>query len=253
MPNLTGWTTEIALDIQSAHAIAPGAKIVEVASAGQDDEDLVAALEYILTNHVATIVSNSWEADPEFLSGAAEEQAFAPVLQRMAAAGIAVQFSSGDSGDFGLGTPVGAVSVPSNSPYVTAVGGTSILNDPLGSGDIFTGWGTNTALIEQSSNRPRSLHSLLLGRELAEAKACTIPSPRGRAAFRAKAARCLTSLRLQILSPEFQSVVTSGGVQFAVLGIGGTSLASPLFSGIWAVAQQYNHATLGQAAPTVAG
>jgi subtilase family serine protease len=50
----------------------------------------------------------------------------------------------------------------------------------------------------------------------------------------------------------FPVVVTTGGVQNATAGVGGTSLAAPLFSGIWAIAQQYNHATLGQAAPTVA-
>ncbi|MEI9985639.1 MAG: hypothetical protein WDN69_22125 [Aliidongia sp.] len=61
--DLTGWTQEIALDIQSAHAIAPGANIVEVASNGQDDEDFIAALEYIISHRVATIVSNSWETD----------------------------------------------------------------------------------------------------------------------------------------------------------------------------------------------
>ncbi|MEI9985637.1 MAG: hypothetical protein WDN69_22115 [Aliidongia sp.] len=60
------------------------------------------------------------------------------------------------------------------------------------------------------------------------------------------------SPRLQILRPEFRVVATVGGVQSATAGVGGTSLASPLFSAIWAIAQQYNHETLGQAAPTIA-
>ena len=37
---LTGWDVEIALDVQWAHSIAPGAKIVVVAAAGQDNESL---------------------------------------------------------------------------------------------------------------------------------------------------------------------------------------------------------------------
>jgi subtilase family serine protease len=70
------------------------------------------------------------------------------ILERLAAAGISVQFASGDSGDQGLGTPLGAVSIPSNSPYATAVGGTSVLNDPLSNGDIVTGWGTNLTALQ---------------------------------------------------------------------------------------------------------
>src|SRR5258707_605598 len=146
--DLTGWTGEIALDIQSVHAIAPGAKIIEVASAGQDNEDQITSLEYIRTHKLAKIVSCSFENDSEIISGTDEENSFNNVLERLAAAGISVQFASGDTGDQGLGTPLGAVSVPSNSPYATAVGGTSVLNDPLGGGDIVTGWGTNVTALQ---------------------------------------------------------------------------------------------------------
>jgi len=56
---LTGWDGEIALDIQSAHGIAPGAKIVVVASAGQDNEDQIASLQYIITHKVANTGSTT--------------------------------------------------------------------------------------------------------------------------------------------------------------------------------------------------
>jgi subtilase family serine protease len=252
--DLTGWTTEIALDIQSAHAIAPGAKIVEVATNGQDNEDLIASLEYIISHRVATIVSNSWEADAEFASGAPEEQAYNTVLERSAAAGISMQFSSGDSGDLGLNTPLGAVSVPSNSPYATAVGGTSVMNNPLGGADIVTGWGTAVSILQNGG---------LLG----------IPDPPINLGFQFGAGG---GESLYYSKPSWQSslpgtgrqvpdvsadadpltgftiVATIDGVQNGIRGIGGTSLASPLFSAIWAIAQQYNHETLGLAAPTIA-
>ena len=141
--DLTGWTTEIALDIQSAHAIAPGAKILVVASAGQDNEDQIASLQYIISNKLANTVSSSWENDSEIIAGPEEENAFNTVLKRGAAAGISFQFSSGDGGDEGLGTPIGALGVPSNSPYATAVGGTSILNNPKGTNQIVAGWGND--------------------------------------------------------------------------------------------------------------
>ena len=41
---LTGWNLEIALDIQYAHSMAPKAKIVVVASNGQDNEDFQYAM-----------------------------------------------------------------------------------------------------------------------------------------------------------------------------------------------------------------
>jgi subtilase family serine protease len=248
-----GWTTEIALDVQAAHAIAPGAQIVEVASAGQDDEDFVAALEYILTHHVANIVSCSWEVDPEIVSGPAEEQAFNPVLQRMAAAGISVQFSSGDSGDFGLGTPLGAVSVPSNSPYVTAVGGTSVMNDPLGSGDVVTGWGTYRTLLGTNgavASPPDFLVGKPNGSGGGESQYYSKPSWQSSLPGKGRQVPDVSALADPFTG--FSLIVTSFGVQYAVASVGGTSLASPLFSAVWAIAQQYNHETLGQAAPTVA-
>lgn len=252
--DLTGWTQEIALDIQSAHAIAPGAKIVEVASNGQDDEDQIASLEYILANHVATIVSCSWENDPEFAGGAPEEDAFNAVLQRMAAAGISVQFSSGDTGDQGLGTPLGAVSLPSNSPYATAVGGTSVINDPLRPGvDVVTGWGTSIALLDGGDFGvfdPPLLLGFQFGAGGGESQYYAKPSWQSKLRGTGRQVPDVSADADPLTG--FPIIATIGGVQNALAGVGGTSLASPLFSGIWAIAQQYNHVTLGQAAPTVA-
>jgi subtilase family serine protease len=249
--DLTGWTGEIALDIQSVHAIAPGAKIIEVASAGQDNEDQITSLEYIRTHKLANIVSCSFENDSEIISGTDEENSFDNVLERLAAAGISVQFASGDTGDQGLGTPLGAVSVPSNSPYATAVGGTSVLNDPLGKGDIVTGWGTNvTALQVEFVQDPPVSIGFQFG------------AGGGESQFFAKPVwqQALPGNGRQVpdvsadADPEtgVPLVVTSEGSQAAEAGVGGTSLATPIFSAIWAIASQYNGKPLGFAAPAVA-
>ena len=50
----------------------------------------------------------------------------------------------------------------------------------------------------------------------------------------------------------FVIVVTQDGVQSAQAGWGGTSLASPIFAAVWAIADQYNGKPLGQAGPVVA-
>jgi subtilase family serine protease len=250
--DLTGWTTEIALDIQSAHSIAPGAKIVVVASAGQDNEDQIASLQYIIDKKLAYTVSSSWENDDEIISGPAEENAFNAVLKKGAAAGISFQFSTGDSGDLGLGTPVGAVGVPSNSPYATAVGGTSILNNPSGTGQIVAGWGNNLVYVASGgpTDPPTDDSFFYAG------------AGGGESAYYAKPAwqKSLSGTGRQVpdvsaVADPFTGVVviyTSNGKQYAEAGVGGTSLASPVFSAIWAIADQYNGKPIGFAAPAVA-
>jgi hypothetical protein len=48
-------------------------------------------------------------------------------------------------------------------------------------------------------------------------------------------------------------VITQGGVQGLQAGWGGTSLACPIFTAIWAIADQKAGHALGQAAPKIAG
>jgi subtilase family serine protease len=248
--DLTGWTGEIALDIQSAHAIAPGAKILVVASAGQDNEDQIASLQYIITHKLANTVSSSWENDDEIIAGPAEENAFNSVLKRGAAAGISFQFSSGDDGDLGLGTPVGAVGVPSNSPYATAVGGTSILNNIAGKGDVVTGWGNNLVFLNGDGplDPPEGFYFGGAGG--------------GESAFFAKPSwqKSLPGTGRQVPDVSaladpftgFPIIFTSSGSTFIEAGVGGTSLASPIFTAIWAIADQYNGKPLGHAGQIVA-
>jgi subtilase family serine protease len=255
--DLAGWTTEIALDIQAAHAIAPGANIVEVASSGQDTEDQVTSLEYIRRHRLGNVVSCSFENDPEIISGADEENAFNNVLERLAAEGISVQFASGDTGDLGLGTPLGSVSVPSNSPYATAVGGTSVLNDPLSNGDIVTGWGTYVSVLQFVSvfNPP-------VPQPTPTTDGFFFGAGGGESQFFAKPAwqQALPGSGRQVpdVSADadpltgFSIVTTLDGSQTALAGVGGTSLATPIFSAIWAIANQYNGKSLGLAAPVVA-
>jgi subtilase family serine protease len=255
--DLTGWTTEIALDIQSAHAIAPGAKLVVVASAGQDDEDQIASLEYIIRHKLASTVSCSWENDAEIIAGADQMKAFNNVLERAAAAGISVQFASGDSGDQGLGSPLGAVSVPSNSPYATAVGGTSVMNDPLGSGalggsgDIVTGWGSNLSLLQNFIVAdPPGFLKFAFGAGGGES--LYFPKPSWQSALKGSGRQVPDVSADADPFTGVPVIFTEGGVQLFAAAVGGTSLATPIFSAIWAIADQYNGAPLGFAAPAVA-
>ena len=250
--DLEGWTTEIALDVQSAHAIAPGAKILVVASSGQDNEDQIASLEYVISHKLANVISNSWENDDEIVAGSAEENAFNAVLKLGSAAGVSIQFSSGDSGDLGLGTPVGAVGVPSNSPYATAVGGTSILNNTAGTGQVVTGWGNDITYLNLfgPTDPPTSYGFFYAGAGGGESEFFSKPAYQKSLPGTGRQVPDVSALADPFTG--FEIVVTSEGVQSAIAGIGGTSLASPLFTGIWAIADQYNGKSLGQAGPAVA-
>lgn len=250
--DLSGWTTEIALDIQSAHAIAPGAKILVVASAGQDNEDQIASLQYIITNKLAYTVSSSWENDDEILAGPAEEDAFNSVLELGAAAGISFQFSSGDGGDLGLGSPSGSVGVPSNSPYATAVGGTSILNNTTGTGQVVTGWGNNLDYINLDGpvDPPTSESFFYAGAGGGESLYFAKPSWQSALPGTGRQVPDVSALADPFTG--FPIIFTSDGVQYAEAGIGGTSLASPIFTAIWAIADQYNGKPLGHASPAIA-
>jgi subtilase family serine protease len=108
------WAMEINLDVQWAHALAPGAKILLVEARTSNFDDLNAAEAYANNVSDATYISNSWGA-PEFLGQAAFDSIFTPVP------GKSMLFASGDTG-----LPA---SYPSAAPNVVSVGGTTISTD----------------------------------------------------------------------------------------------------------------------------
>ena len=249
--DLEGWTGEIALDIQSSHTIAPKAKIIVVASAGQDNEDQIASLNYVISHKLAYTVSSSWENDDEIIAGPAELNAFNAVLEKGAAAGISFQFSTGDGGDLGLGTPVGAVGVPSDSPWAVAVGGTSVLNDPVSLGDVTAGWGNDAAYIALGGPLDPPFALGFLGGS-GGGQSQYFAKPSWQTGVPGKWRQVPDVSALADPYTGFPIVFTEAGVQYAEAGVGGTSLASPLFSAIWAIADQVNGGPLGFASPAIA-
>ena len=104
----SGWALEISLDVQWAHAIAPGAKILLVEAKSASFKNLMAAEDYAKAH--ANYVSNSWGA-PEFSGESAYDSHFVQP-------GVSFFVSSGDTG-----TPA---QYPSSSPNVISVGGTTL-------------------------------------------------------------------------------------------------------------------------------
>lgn len=248
---LTGWNIEIALDVQWAHTIAPGAKIVVVACAGQDSEDFQDAMSYIVKHSLGTTVNDSWEEDTDLVAGPLEEESFDNVLKIAAAKGVSFQFSSGDSGDGGLGTPIGAPGVPSNSPHATAVGGTSIVNNLNASGHKPLGWGTSFVELNAGGVLdPPSPQPFWGGSGGGES--VYFPKPTWQKNLSGTGRHVPDVSALADPYTGVPIVITVDGAQYVEVGWGGTSLASPIFTALWAIADQKAGHSLGLAAPAIA-
>jgi subtilase family serine protease len=104
-----GWSLEISLDVEWAHAIAPQAKILLVEAASNSFANLIQAVDVAVKNG-ASVVSMSFGGS-EFSSQTTYDPHFN-------VGGVTFTASSGDSG--------AGVEYPAASPYVVAVGGTSI-------------------------------------------------------------------------------------------------------------------------------
>ncbi len=249
----TGWDIEIALDIDTAHSIAPGASIVEVITNGEDSEDFQASIQYIAENSLANSVSNSYEEDLDLFAGPLEQTSWDDTLEVATAKGISVNFSSGDGGDEGVGSPIGAPLVPSVAPHATAVGGTSVLNDFVNPGHkITTSWGDTLAYLEAggSVQDPPFVIGLIGGGGGGES--IFWPKPSWESAIPGKNRQVPDVSALADPYTGVPIVVTVDGTQYVEYGWGGTSLSCPLFSAIWAIANEKAGAPLGQAAPLIA-
>jgi subtilase family serine protease len=246
---LTGWDGEIALDIQWAHTIAPKAKIVVVASAGQLGEDFQQGMQYIVDHKLGYQVSDSWEEDTDLIAGPAEDESYESILIQAAAKGISFQFSTGDGADEGLGTPVGAAGVPSNAPHGTAVGGTAILN--FGSGFRTLGWGDSITYVAADGpfDPPAGLGNIAGS---GGGESVYFPRPSWQKGLPGTGRQTPDVSALADPYTGVPIVLTVNGQQELDLGIGGTSLASPIFTAFWALANQSSLHPLGQAAPRIA-
>jgi subtilase family serine protease len=133
---------EDALDIEAAHGMASGARVSYVAGNGKITGDrLLDSLYTIVTYHIAEVVSTSWFENfmpvPRSMIDAWET-----VLERAAVEGITVNCASGDDGYQALG-------YPDSDPWITSVGGTSLAIGARGQRLWETGWANDTTFLSQ--------------------------------------------------------------------------------------------------------
>jgi subtilase family serine protease len=265
-----GWTDETSLDVEWSHVMAPQANILLVETPMTETEgiygfpQIVAAENYVVDHHLGDVITQSFGANEQTFTSPSQIYSLRSAYVNAAQQGVTVLASSGDYGateqicdpSSGCANPndticcdsARAVDWPESDPLVTAVGGTelhlndqgyrtapdSAWNDPSTTfgipGPVFTAGSTGGGLSTVFS-RP----------QFQDGVAGIVGDSRG--------------------TPDIaMSAAGSGSVDFydttdpSVAGwgiIAGTSEASPLFSGIVALADQVAGHSLGYLNPAL--
>lgn len=265
-----GWQLEQVLDTEAVHGLAPAAGVRYVGAASCHNDDMAEALADIVNRHLASIVTGSW-GSPE--QSHTLSDLYETIFEAGAAEGIGFYFSSGDHGYNAPGEDPGSkhrqVGFPAASPWVTAVGGTSLalgargqyrwertwgdLTDPVAAGGRSWryqppgrypggfagggGGGVSMSFRQPAYQRgvvPRSIATRLPDGRRAAAPMRVVPDV-------AAVANQVTGM----LTGRTQKHV------FLLSVVGGTSLACPVFAAIMADAQQGAGHALGFANPAL--
>jgi len=265
-----GWTDETSLDVEWSHAMAPQANILLVETPITETEgiygfpQIVAAENYVVDHHLGDVISQSFGATEQTFTSPSQIYSLRSAYINAAQHGVTVLSASGDQGstDYfcdpssGCANPnnvfccysTRAIDWPSSDPLVTAVGGTqlhlngegfrtapdSVWNDLSSTvgvpGPVYT-WGSSGGGHSAVFSRP----------PFQDGVAGVVGNSRG--------------------TPDIaMSAAVNGAVDFydtsdpSVAGwgiVGGTSEASPLFSGIVALADQEAGHSLGYLNPAL--
>src|ERR1700734_1744389 len=262
---------EINLDVEWAHAIAPGANINLVVPPSANFQDVDEA-EFDVANYgLGNVLSGSY-GSPEALTAATELDTESLISEIGAAAGISFNFATGDDGNYALTDDVflPTVNAPADSPWSTAVGGVTLALNSDNSIAWQAGWGNNVNVV--------AAEGIVADPPVGEFYAGSGGGP----------SNCVTKhteFRRPICTggfpkPSYQKAAVPGKyrqlpdvswladpftgavILISIPGqlpeqvfqvVGGTSLATPMFSALWAIANQEALAgggtELGQAAP----
>lgn len=196
-----GWATEIALDVQWSHAIAPLARIVLVEAPDPSVNSLLAAVR--LANSMGPgVVSMSFGAQEGSWTGSVDS----------AFAGAGMSYFAA-TGDWGAG-----VMWPSVSPGVVAVGGTTLTYSGVGARSEVAWSGTGGGISAYTAT-PAYQKSGLPG--VGSAPRRTVAD---------------VAMNADPSTGHYLAVMPAGTAAVQWMSAGGTSLSSPMWAGLAAVA-----------------
>jgi subtilase family serine protease len=245
--NQVGWSSEISLDVEWAHAIAPDATIDLVLAKDNQDANINRVTKYAVDHNLGDVISQSFgEAESCALPG--DVQTLHQIYQKATNKGITLLASSGDQGAAqptcdGSAFMLSA-SWPAVDPLVTSVGATNL------QADLTTG-----AYVSE-----RAWADAFSGCFPASQFGCSgggFSNIYSRPAYQAFTAGTRRGHR------GVPDVAYNGGVDGGVLAywgvgggfyiFGGTSAGSPQWAGLVALADQLGHDRVGQIDATLYG
>ncbi len=167
---MVGWAFETTLDVEWAHAMAPGASIALLTSPVAETQGVHGMPQFLfleqwaLDHNLGHIISQSWATTENTLfnnnpGGIQVLKSFDAFYKQAAADHVTVFCSSGDSGVAnpnlkGKNYPFPTVNFPASDPYVTAVGGTILTADTQGHYQSEVGWSGSGGGVSQYFTEP---------------------------------------------------------------------------------------------------
>jgi subtilase family serine protease len=280
--NKSAWALEVSLDVETSHAIAPGANILLVTTPTaetlgvQGFPDMMNAEQYVVDHHLASVISQSFASAEDAFGSAASLQNLRHAYISAAQNGVTVLGSSGDGGSANSQkTPVGkggstipapTVEWPASDPLVTGVGGTYLCTDPTAptsqARTLFAGpagrcnanptqtevgWTFSGGGFSHVFAKPAYQNTLPAG-------STAIGSMRGVPDIAFQASAGTGALVFISLPRDGQSGLFCGSTPCSTgwFDIGGTSLSCPQWAGLVAIADQINgHHGLGLINPAL--
>jgi subtilase family serine protease len=266
-----GWYGEQTLDIEAVHGMAQGANVYYYGAASCFDDDLLAAMSAAVHDNKASIVTNSW-GEPTFVQlddgsivptiDQNEINAYEALFKHAAVQGIGFYFSSGDNGDelatYGYAHP----DWPTGDPWVTSVGGTSLAIGKNNNRQFETGWGTEKYGLSSDGSTWNLTVPFLYGSGGGYSQIFNRPWYQNGVVPSSTTGRAVPDVAMDgdpttgMLIGETQnfslpSRFGPAGVHYGEYRVGGTSLSSPLFAGVQAVAQSGTGRRIGFANPFI--
>ena len=141
-----GWSTEIALDVEWAHAMAPNATILLVEAKSNSFNDLLGAVDYAVAQGAKQVSMSFGGTD------FAGENIYDTHFNHP---GVTFIASAGDSGT--------EAEYPAASPYVTSVGGTRISLDAAGNKLSETSWSGSGGALTVNESKPSYQNGFFTG------------------------------------------------------------------------------------------
>jgi subtilase family serine protease len=261
--SMAGWAGETTLDVEYAHAVAPGAKILLVETPGGGASGTVSlpqilkAEKYVIRHHLGDVISQSFGAAEQAV-GPAAIQSLRSAYTAAYASHVTMLAASGDTGVTGFEPSQQSyythrvTSWPASDPLVTAVGGTQLRLDASGNrNSADTVWNdTYSPTANQVVNGNDGPNPLGTGG--GKSVVFTRPSYQGTVRAMTGGHRGVPDISMSAACSGAVNMYQSfGGQPAGWYAACGTSESSPLFAGVVALADQVAGHRLGLINPAL--